>query len=106
MEFLDRILGIPNVSCDHVEPVGKPDVPVRDEDGVENISLDDLCVKFAPEVLRDHLPVFGDAHDIITIHRDNPAYLNARRSKCETGCDGCASGSGDSGCEKQEEEDK
>jgi hypothetical protein len=106
MEFLNRILGIPSVSCDHVEPAGKPVEREPDEFGVENISLDDLSVKFAPEVLRDHLPVFGDSHDIITIHRDNPAYLNARRSKCETGCDGCSSDSGNTGCKKQKEEDK
>ena len=99
-------LGVP---YDHGEPEPILDDPVPDVDGVENISLDDLSVKFELNVLRDHLTLVGEPEDIIRMYRDHPDRLNAVRAtgaKCASGCDKCKSDSGSSGEEEQDEEDQ
>jgi hypothetical protein len=99
-------LGVP---YDQSEPEPKPDVVVTEESGVENISLDDLSVRFDLDILRDHLTLVGDPEDIIRMYRDHPDRLNAVRStrtECSSGCDKCESDTGDSGEKEQDEEDK
>lgn len=77
LAFLRKLVG-------RKEPVEKLEPTEPEESGVENCSqdeltLNDLIVKYEPDRLGDHLPVFGDTKEIIRIHRDHPEYLNARR---------------------------
>jgi hypothetical protein len=60
-----------------------PKEPVEDGKGNSSpgeLTLDDLSVKFEPDRLGDHLPVFGTPDEIIRINRDHPEYLDARRT--------------------------
>jgi hypothetical protein len=92
----------------------KPDVPVHEEGGVENSCLDELCLsdisaEYKPKYLKDHLPIFADAPQIIRMQKmfkDRPELRNAERTECsEGGCDGCKTNSRCSGKEKQEKTD-
>lgn len=110
-EFLLSVLNRVDPDPDPVE-LDKPAGPkVPEEGGVENsgpdeVTLEDLSVRFAPKVLKDHLPVFGDPDDIIRIHRDNPEYLDARRVDDQGSNDPGDSDPGKARGKKQEKEDK
>ena len=108
--FLEGVMEGPlPVSYDLSVPDEIPVVTEPEECGVENISLDDLSVRFELNILRDHLTLVGQPEDIIRMYRDHPERLNAVRAtgtECSSGCDKCESDTGGSGEKEQDEEDK
>lgn len=113
--FLDRVLSAPlkpePVDTSVLERKQEPREP--EGDGAENSCLDGLCLKdlvceYTPKYLKDHLPVFADADQIIKMEKtfkEKPELRYAERAECSGSCDGCKTDSGCSGKESEEQED-
>jgi len=113
--FLDRVLkpvDNPVGSPERADVADVKELVVNGEGNLlpDELCLDDISVKCEPKYLKDHLPIFAPADEIIKmekVFKEKPELRNAERSDHggKGGCDGCKANSGCSGSEEQEKED-
>jgi hypothetical protein len=113
--FLNNVISADQESDESV-PEWLQEGMERDGNGEENSCPDELCVsditvECKPRYLKDHLPIFAPAEEIIKmekVFKEKPELRNAERSEgeCEGGCDSCKDDSGRARSTEQEKKDK